>query len=90
MQNLTIAHWEQLTDYLEFREEFLCRPKHNASYLIVWSECFDYSDQIIDLFVKKLNIPCDCTALAAGRAKIARNGSSNTTNQNASSITATQ
>ena len=52
MQNLTIAHWEQLTDYLEFREEFLCRPKHNASYLIVWSECFDYSDQIIDLFVK--------------------------------------
>jgi hypothetical protein len=72
MQNLTIAQWEQLTDYLENREEFLCKSGHSKEYLNCWSEFYESAPEIQKFFTRKMNVSCDCTALAAGRNKLAR------------------
>ncbi len=72
MQNLTIAQWINLVDYLEFREEFLCNEGHRVEYLENWSEFYDSSQEIQKFFSKKMNVSCDCTALEIGRKKMSK------------------
>ena len=82
MPNLTLAHLEELVDYLAGREDFLCQPTHNCVYLKSWSDLFDYNKTYQDILVQQLNIHCDCQALSRGREKLLK--SRNTKGRNIS------
>ena len=70
MQNLSLKYWKDLTVYLENREGFLCEEQHSLTYVRAWTECYHRAEALLDLITNKLNLPCDCKILSAGKSKL--------------------